>query len=59
MEKRMSDEVHRRFGDEFTERITSLVMGLSRAEIAEVLDREIRSTLDAIYEDRMAIGIRE
>jgi phage terminase Nu1 subunit (DNA packaging protein) len=48
MERTMFEEVQRRFGDEFVERITSLVMGLSRAEIAEVLDREIRATLCAI-----------
>jgi hypothetical protein len=48
MERTMFEEVQRHFGDEFTERITSLVMGLSRSEIAEVLDREIRATLCAI-----------
>jgi phage terminase Nu1 subunit (DNA packaging protein) len=45
MERRMFAEVQRRFGDEFVERITSLVMGLNRAEIADVLDREIRAAL--------------
>jgi hypothetical protein len=48
MERTMFEEVQRHFGDEFTERITSLVMGLSRAEIADVLDREIRAALCAI-----------
>jgi phage terminase Nu1 subunit (DNA packaging protein) len=44
-ERTMFEEVQRRFGDEFVERITSLVMGLSRDQIADVLDREIRTAL--------------
>ena len=45
MERTMLDDLQRCFGDEFVERITSLVMGLDRAQIADVLDREIRTAL--------------